>query len=181
MYTKFSESAKKLKETRVLCLSAIMAAVFIVLYAFKLQLAPELRITFTFLPLALAGWLLGPVPAMLVGLVGDLIGCMLFPAGPYFPGFTLTQVLSGLIFGLFLYRKGAERIFFPVLLSKISISIFLNVFLNALWLSMLYGKAWKIYAASHLFKNLLAFPVELVLLFLIIKLLHTRGIQKMYK
>ncbi len=178
MFKKFQLSAKNLARTRVLCTSAILAAMFVVLYSIKLQLAPELRITFTFIPLALAGWLLGPAPAMLVGLLGDLIGCMLFPAGPYFPGFTLTQVLSGLLFGLFLYRKNVQKIFLPVLFSKTLISMVLNVGLNAIWLSMLYGKAWTIYAASHLIKNAVALPVEVILLLLIIRVLHSRGIQK---
>ncbi len=178
MFKNFRISAKNLTKTRVICISAILAALFIVLYSIKLQLAPELRITFTFIPLALSGWLLGPVPAMLVGLVGDLIGCILFPAGPYFPGFTLTQILSGLIFGLFLYRKNAEKIFFPVLFSKAIISTFLNVGLNALWLSMLYKKAWLVYVLSHFIKNAVALPIEVVLLLLIIKVLHSRGIQK---
>lgn len=178
MFKNFRLSAKNLAKTRVLCTSAILAALFIVLYSIKLQLAPELRITFTFIPLALSGWLLGPVPAMLVGLVGDLVGCILFPAGPYFPGFTLTQILSGLIFGLFLYRKNVQNIFFPVLFSKAIISTVLNVGLNALWLSILYGKAWTIYATSHLIKNALALPIEVILLLVIIKVLHSRGIQK---
>ena len=178
MFKNFQLSAKNLAKTRVLCISAILSAIFIVLYSIKLQLAPELRITFTFIPLALAGWLLGPVPAMLVGLVGDLIGCILFPAGPYFPGFTLTQVLAGLFFGSFLYRKNGEKIFWPVLFSKTIISIFLNVGLNSLWLSMLYGKAWTIYAASHLIKNAIALPIETLILLFIIKILFSRGIQK---
>lgn len=178
MFKNFQISAKSLAKTRVLCTSAILAAMFVVLYSIKLQLAPELRITFTFVPLALAGWLLGPVPAMLVGLVGDLVGCLLFPAGPYFPGFTLTQILAGLIFGIFLYRKTAQKIFFPVLFSKAIINAFLNVGLNAVWLSMLYGKAWTVYAASHLIKNAVALPVEIIILLIIIKILHARGIQK---
>ncbi len=178
MFKNFQISAKSLAKTRVLCTSAILAAMFVVLYSIKLQLAPELRITFTFVPLALAGWLLGPVPAMLVGLVGDLVGCLLFPAGPYFPGFTLTQILAGLIFGIFLYRKNAQKIFLPILFSKAIISMFLNVGLNAIWLSMLYGKAWTVYAASHLIKNIIALPIEVVLLLLIIKVLSSRGIQK---
>ena len=178
MFKNFRLSAKNLAKTRVICTSAILAAMFVVLYSIKLQLAPELRITFTFIPLAIAGWLLGPVPAMLVGLVGDLVGCFLFPTGPYFPGFTLTQILAGIIFGLSLYRKNAQKIFLPVFFSKTIINALLNVGLNAIWLSMLYGKAWMVYATSHLIKNALALPIEVVLLFLIIKVLSSRGIQK---
>jgi ECF transporter S component (folate family) len=60
---------------------------------------------FGFVPIAMAGALLGPVPAMLVGGLGDLIGAHLFPAGAYFPGFTLTNVLVGLVCGLFLHGR----------------------------------------------------------------------------
>lgn len=178
MFKNLCLSAKNLRKTRVICVAAIMASLFVVLYSIKLQLAPELRITFTFIPLALAGWLLGAVPAMLVGLIGDLVGCLLFPAGPYFPGFTLTQMLSGLIFGLFLYRKNSDKLVLPIIYSKSIISILLNVGLNALWLSMLYGKAWKVYAASHLVKNILALPIEIIILFIIIKILNSHKIQK---
>lgn len=181
MFKIFYSSAKNLAKTHVLCLSAILAALFVILYGFKLQLAPELRISFTFIPLALAGWLFGPVPAMLVGLIGDVVGCILFPAGAYFPGFTVTQIFSGLLFGLFLYGKNPKKIFLPILVSKITISILLNVILNSLWLSVLYGKAWKIYAASHLIKNIASLPIEVMLLVLVIKILHSRGIKKMYK
>ena len=177
----FLNSAKALKNTRVLCSSAILAALFIVLYSIKLQLAPELRITFTFIPLAVAGWLFGPFPAMLVGLIGDVVGCMLFPAGAYFPGFTLTQILGGLIFGILLYKKDPKKLFLPVLLSKTAINLFLNVALNSLWLSILYGKAWMVYALSHIVKNAIALPIEVILLIFIIKILSVRGIEKMYK
>lgn len=181
MFKKISESAKNLKNTRALCTSAILAALFVALYAVKIPLAPELRITFTFVPLAVAGWLFGPVPAMVCGLIGDIIGCILFPAGAYFPGFTLTQILGGLIFGLLLYRQSPKRMFLSVLVSKIIINLTLNVMLNSLWLSILYGKVWTVYAASHLVKNLISLPVETVLLFIIIRLLSSRGIEKMYK
>lgn len=181
MLQKLKNSAKNLKNTRVLCTAAIFTALFVILYAFKLAILPELRITFTFIPLALAGWLLGPVPAMLVGLVGDIIGCILFPSGAYFPGFTLTKLLSGFIYGIFLYRQNPKKNFLPVLFAEISVNMLMNVLLNALWLSVLFGKAWSVYVASHFIKNIFALPIEVILLLLIIRIFHTRGIERMYK
>ena len=55
--------------------------------------------------LVIAAVVHGPVAAALVGGLGDMIGAIAFPTGSYFPGFTLTQVLMGLSFGLALYRK----------------------------------------------------------------------------
>lgn len=181
MFKNFKNSAKNLKSTRALCTAAILSALFVVLYSIKLNLAPELRITFTFIPLALAGWLLGPVPAMLVGLIGDVIGCIIFPAGPYFPGFTLTKIVAGLIYGAFLYRTFPPKAPLYVSGAILCTNLFANVIMNSLWLSILYGKAWSVYAASHLVKNILASPIEIIILLILIKILSERGIKKMYK
>ena len=90
---------------------------------------------FGFVPIALAGALMGPVPAMIVGGLGDFLGAHLFPAGAYFPGFTLTNVLVGLTCGLILYRRK------PSLLRCIAAVVVslagFNLLLNSLWLNML--------------------------------------------
>lgn len=52
---------------------------------------------FSGFPLLLGGLLLGPRTAFAVGCVTDLIGFVLRPTGPFFPGFTLTQGLTALI------------------------------------------------------------------------------------
>ena len=181
MLNKFKISAKNLKSTRCLCTAAILSALFVVLYSIKLQVTPDLRITFTFIPLALAGWLLGPVPAMLTGIAGDLIGCLLFPAGSYFFGFTLTKMLAGLVYGIFLYDASPKKLLLPTFFSTLTINMLLNVALNALWLSMMYGKAWSVYAAAHLVKNIITLPIEMLLLIWIIKIMHSGHIEKMYK
>ena len=184
MFKNLKKSAKSLKDTRVLCTSAIMAALYVVLYAVKIPLTPDdsLRITFTFIPLALSGWLFGPVPAAIVGFVGDIAGFLLSPSkGPYFPGFTLSSILTGFLFGLILYKANSKNCILKAILSKTCVSAFVNVFLNSLWLSFLYEKAWVIYAGSHLVKNLILLPLEIVILIIIIKLLSSRNIEKMYK
>lgn len=177
----FSQSAKSLKKTRILCASAVLAALFIALYALKLQLTPQLRITFTFIPLAVAGWLFGPVPAMLVGAVGDIVGALLFPQGAYFPGFTLTAMLSGLVFGLFLYDGDSSKHIVRISLSKFMVSILMNVLLNSLWLSIITSKGYIFHLAQHFIKNILVLPVEIILLVVVLKFLSKHGIKNMYK
>ena len=90
---------------------------------------------FGFVPIALAGALMGPIPAAIVGGLGDLIGAHLFPAGAYFPGFTLTNVLVGLVCGCFLHGRKPSwlRCAAAVVISLAG----LNLFLNSLWLHML--------------------------------------------
>ena len=181
MFKNFKESAKILRKTRVLCASAVLAALFVALYALKLQLTPQLRITFTFIPIAVAGWLFGPVPAMLVGAVGDIIGALLFPQGPYFPGFTISTMLSGLIFGLFLYNKENSTLIIRISLSKFLVSILANVLLNSLWFSIITNNGYVFHLIRHFIKNIAVFPIEVILLLIVLKFLSKHGIKNMYK
>jgi len=183
MFKKIINSAKNLNNVRALCACGILAALYVALYAVKLPLSPNLRITFTFIPLAVAGWLFGAIPATLVGLVGDLIGCFLFPMGAYFPGFTLSAMLTGFIFGLFLYETDmtASKSIILIILSKLCVSVIINILLNSVWLSMMYGKAFYVYFISHSVKNAIAFPFECVILFIISGILAKNNIEKMYK
>ena len=96
----------------------------------------EKQYNFGFLPIAIAGALLGAPAAMIVGGLGDFLGAHLFPQGAYFPGFTLTNVLVGLVCGLVLYRRkpSVVRVIITVVISLVCI----NWPLNSFWLSMLY-------------------------------------------
>lgn len=86
--------------------AGLLAGLSIVLtrvFSFMIPLAglPALRIGFGGLPITLAGILFGPLVGGAVGIVADLIGFMLNPmGGSYFPGFTISAALSGVIPGL---------------------------------------------------------------------------------
>ncbi len=177
----FKNSLKNLKTTKVLCMSAILAALFVVLYAAKLPLSNELRITFTFVPLAIAGWLFGPVPAMLVGFVGDVVSALLFPMGPYFPGFTLTSVLTGVIFGVCLFEKDGKMMVTGAIISKFLVNMLLNTALNAFWLSIISSKGYVFYLGEHFVKNIIALPAEVIILIIVFKVLSNNRIKKIYK
>ncbi len=50
---------------------------------------------FVAFPIILSGFILDPKAGFWVGAISDILGWALFPSGPYFPGFTLTQGLTG--------------------------------------------------------------------------------------
>ena len=91
--------------TKTIVSLSVLVALQIVLTRFCSFSAWNVRIGFGFVALVIAAVVHGPIAAALVGGLGDLIGAIAFPTGSYFPGFTLTQVLMGLSFGLALYRK----------------------------------------------------------------------------
>lgn len=124
---------------------------------------------FGFQPILIAGALLGAPAAMLVGGLGDFIGAHLFPQGAYFPGFTLTNVLVGLVCGLVLYKHK------PTLVRTIIavvISMLINWLLNSLWLSILYsanGRGYFGWAALRGPSYLVEAPANILLGFLMLK------------
>ena len=129
-------SERKLSPTHRLVLMAMLAAVQIVLSRFLSINLWNLKIGFSFVPIALAGMLLGPFVAGLTGAVADIVGATLFPSGVFFPGFTLTAFLTAFGYGCFLYKKpDMTHILGAVLFSE----IIGTLLLNTLWLSMLYG------------------------------------------
>ena len=88
--------------TKTLTLMGLLIALEIVLSRFLSINAWNIRIGFSFVPIAAAGMLLGPIPAGIVAAAADILGATLFPSGPFFPGFTLTAFLTGTLLGVFL-------------------------------------------------------------------------------
>jgi len=128
----------------------------------------EKQYNFGFLPIAVAGALLGAPSAMIVGGLGDFLGAHLFPQGAYFPGFTLTNVLVGLCCGLALHGRRPTwlRVGAAVVISLGC----LNWPLNSLWLSLLYSSraftGWLILRAPN---YLVEIPANLLLCWLTLK------------
>ena len=120
----------------VLVCVALLIALQVVLSRFLSIAMWNMKIGFSFIPVVIAARLFGPLGAMAVYGIGDVIGALLFPTGAYFPGFTASAVLSGLIYGIFLWKKcGPVRITFAVILNQLICSFFLN----SLWISIAYG------------------------------------------
>ena len=129
-------SEKRISKTHRIVLMALLAAIQIVLSRFLSINLWNLKIGFAFVPIALAGMLLGPMGAGLTGVVADLIGATLFPSGAFFPGFTLTAFITAFGYGFFLHKKqGMTNILGAVLFSE----IIGTLLLNTKWLSILYG------------------------------------------
>ena len=132
-------SEKKMNRTYRLVLMAMLVAIQVVLSRFLSINLWNLKIGFSFVPIALAGMLLGPMGAGLTGMVADIIGATLFPSGAFFPGFTLTAFITAFGYGFFLHRKqDLPHILAAVLFSEIVGTLLLNT----KWIAILYGTAF---------------------------------------
>lgn len=141
---------------------ALLIAIEVVLTRFCSISTPVVRIGFGFVPIAICGMLYGPAWAGVAGGVADVLGATLFPIAPYFPGFTLSSILTGLIFGLLLRREegGWSRLSLAVGLNCLGVSLCLNT----LWLSLMYGTPFLVLLPTRILQNLIMIPIQLSLL-----------------
>lgn len=153
---------KKSKTTRLVVM-AFLVALEIILTRFCSINTPILRIGFGFLPVSMMGILYGPIWAAMGYAVGDILGMLIFPSGVFFPGFTVTAVLTGLVFGFFLHDK--EKITWKnVLPASLIIILLLNLCLDTFWLSILMGDAFIALLPTRIFKCAVMLPIHLVLI-----------------
>lgn len=120
--------------------TAMLIALAVVLDRFvPVMFTEAVKVTLTFVPVVIAASLYGPAGGAAVWGFSDLLGAILFPRGPYFPGFTATAALKGVIFGLALGGKKPK--FFPhVLLSTLLANLAIGLALDTLWIAVLYGR-----------------------------------------
>ena len=86
---------------------------------------------------------------------------LLFPTGPYFPGFTLNAFLTGAVFGLFLHKKiTTERILGAVAVNQ----LILSLFVQTLWISITYGAPYAALLPTRITQCLVLIPVQLIAL-----------------
>ena len=154
------EAKKSLKSLRLLVLAALLVAGRVAITGFPIMVGENLKISFGFFLNALGSLIYGPYVGILTGFATDILGVILHPMGPFFPGYTLTAMAGSFVYALFLYRA-----------RKLCVNIFVNVGLNCLWSAMLYSKGYLFYLGQSLFKNLLMLPVEIVILLTFLRIM----------
>jgi len=159
-------AARELKDTRMLIWAALTVALRVALKSVYIPVGENLNIMIYFLPNALGSLVYGPIMALLTGAASDLLGVMLFPRGPFFPPFTLVEMLSSLLFALFLYRAPLKL--WRVAVSKLAVNIGCNILLTPLFLAWMSGKAAVLTSLPRIAKNVLLFPLESLLLALLL-------------
>ncbi len=144
----------------------MLIGIEVVLSRFFSFSAWNMKIGFAFLPVVVAAMMLGPVNAGIVAGLADFIGALLFPIGTYFPGFTLTAFLTGAVYGIFLYRR---QTLVRALLAVGINQLVLSLFLNSLWISILYGSPYAPLLVTRLTQVAVMIPVQVVVIGIIPK------------
>ena len=175
-----------LTKSKKIILSAMLLSILIVLSRFFSIKSSFLVISFSFIPIMLAGIYLGPKYAAIIAGLGDLIGAILFPFGAYFPGFTISSVIIGFIYGMFLYKKPEEnrkdlKFMIQLIISSIIVLGGIKILLESVFLNVLYGKAYLAIVASRVVTELIMIPVQVVTMFVLEKALRPFAKKYLYK
>ncbi len=141
---------------------ALLVAIEIVLSRFLSISTPIVRIGFSFVPLSMLAMLYGPFYAAAGAAISDIVGFVLFATGPYFPGYTLTAALTGLTYGLLLYRK--PKSWGRILTAVLIVGLVLNLGLNTVWTQITTGKAYMVLLVPRVIKSLTMVPIMTLLI-----------------
>lgn len=172
--TLFTASSKELRKIRSITLVSMLGAISIILGSLTIMVGDFLKINFNFLPNNLVFYLFGPVVGAVYGATMDILTFIVRPTGTFFFGFTLSAILTGIIYGIALYNKpvSLQRIFFTNFIHMVLI----NILLNTYWLTLLIGQGFFILLPIRILKGIIMLPIETLLLYTIIKSLEANGI-----
>ena len=191
-FSSFRKSANEFTDLRSLSITGIFIAMSVVLESVTIN-TPYFKISFAYLAAACIGMLFGPTVGFASGLICDVLGFMVNPAGaPFLPIYTLVQGLSGLIYGAVLYHKTdyslisrkteklesvknksglSVQFFVRIVIAKLLNITFINIFINTA-LNMHYGfipkQAYSAAIVARVLKNLIQLAADIPLMFVIL-------------
>ena len=97
---------------------------------------------------------------------------------PYFPGYLITAMLSGLIYGVMLYQR--KPTIPRLIVTRLLINYGSNVLLGSVWKAMLYGKGYLYYLSTGMVKNTIMIPIEVALMWLALNAAKKHGLDRRY-
>jgi len=162
----FRDSVRELKNTRSLAIAAMLLALQIVIRQYvTVNIGGSLRVGFDYLALAVSGALFGPFVAMMAGALSDILAYFLGGAtatGAYFPGFTVTALLSGLTYGYAFYKRDVKLL--HIIIARLIVTVLLNLGLNTFWLYLMQGNAVWVNIPMRALTNAVTFAISVVLM-----------------
>lgn len=171
----FFMQSQTMSKTKKLILSAMLLALTIVLSRFLSINTPLLVIGFSFVPVVLSAIWLGPKYTAIMYGIADVIGALLFPFGTFFIGFTISAICKGLIYGIVLYKKGEEltdkELIIRLIIACTLVIGLISLIMNAIWLVIMYDKAFFAVLMTRLVPELIMIPVQVITIFVLIKAL----------
>lgn len=145
--------------TREIAVTGLLIAMNIALGKVGIT-TPVVRITFAFLPTALIAFLFGPWVGGVAAVFSDLLSFILGGGGAFFPGFTISAFLTGLIYGLLIHKK--QLTLKRVIIAEVLIAVFIHIGLNTVWIHMLTNNPLVVILPPRLIQNAVTLVVRVM-------------------
>ncbi len=183
-FSMFKRSAMSLKELRTLTTTGMLLAMAVAIRSLAIQVTPDLRIVFAFVPICVIAMLYGPVVCGMSTVALDLIGYFIDnkSARGYSPQLAAVVMLSGVIYGIFLYREKINM--YMIILARSAVVLICNVCLNSYFIYTLYinnkfsifgsdSKMWDtfftwMWTSFRIPKNLGLLPLDMIILVVVL-------------
>jgi len=159
---------------RTLIQVAVLTALTIVLTRLLSFSTFNIRIGFSFIPVAFAGMLFGPVWGGVTAGLADVLGQLIIPSpgGSVNPLITFSAVAGGMIFGLLLHREQVK--FFPhIIVADLAEKAICTLGLTTLALSIMYGVPFMAELVTRLPQFGIMLAIQLIVLPFLIRLRET--------
>ena len=153
-----------------ICLMAIFVALMTVIGGicsiFPLKVyGRTISLLFLFWPLI--GILFGPLSGMVIAVLVDVLMFFIFPTGyPFYLGYTLAEMLIVFVSGLFFYKSNVSVLKLAIFECFVDLGVHVGIesfFMNDIMKWEL-GKAFETYITGGFVKNLILWPIEVVIL-----------------
>ncbi len=161
-------SFNEFKSLRVVIFCGMMCSVAVILsYVASFNIGNYIKIGISGIPNQIVAYLFGPAIGGIFGGVLDIVKFIVKPDGAFFPGFTISAILGGVIYGRLLYKKPVS--FLRIFLTMLLIKVVVNIGLNTLWLMMLYGYGLFAILPARIISNAVMLPIDSTICFIILK------------
>ena len=129
-FSMFKRSAESLKNLRTITTTGILLAMAVAIRSLAIHNTHDHRIIFTFVPLCVIAMLYGPVVSGMSAVALDIIGYIIDNRGArgYSPQLAAVVLLTGIIYGCFLYRDKISLVM--IMLARGITVILCNICLN---------------------------------------------------
>lgn len=157
-----------MNKLKKIVLAGLLVATAVVFNRFFSIKTPIVQISFVFIPEIIIATIYGPWWSMLLFGLTDLIGALLFPFGAYFVGYTVSAVLSGFIYGIFLHRKkkiSNKSYLVRLILSCVLSNLVCNLVLNSVWVVITTKKALAVLLPTRAIKVAITTPIYIAVMF----------------
>lgn len=153
--------------TRKLTSIALLIAAEVVLGRLGIM-TPIVAINFSFVPLVVNAILFGPITAAVSSGLADIIGSMMMPQGlgTYFPGYTISALLTGFIYGLILYKKSKNL--GRIILASVVTSVVISLGLSTFWVYLMTRKGYLAILFTRTAQIAVMMPVKVFVIYSVV-------------